>query len=51
MARYRRPFPIMIRSELFREQVSRFRRCEYRKPALRELRLIWRSTGFPVIDA
>jgi hypothetical protein len=44
-----RPFAILCRSELFREQVSRFRRCEYRKPTGAELRQIWRSTGFPVL--
>jgi hypothetical protein len=49
MARLRRPFPIMVRSELFREQVSRFRRCEYRVPTGAELRAIWRSTGFPTL--
>ena len=38
-------FTLMCRQHLFREQVARFRRCEYRRPSLQEVRCIWRETG------
>lgn len=41
-----RPLPVLCRSELFREQVGRFRRSFYRKPSFSELRAIWAGTGF-----
>lgn len=39
-------FTLLCRQHLFREQVARFRRCEYRRPGLQEIRRLWRETGF-----
>lgn len=39
-------FNLMCRQHLFREQVARFRRCEYRRPSLSDIRRMWRETGF-----
>lgn len=38
-------FALLCRQHLFREQVARFRRCEYRRPNLHEVRQIWHETG------
>jgi hypothetical protein len=37
---------IQDRRHLFHAQISRFRRCEARKPTWTELRAVWQSTGF-----